>query len=100
MKTNSVDILCVQECRKLKSDKFWSDSGHMVLLSGSGSGTREWAGVGFIVSPRMQSQVIGFRPISNRIAVLKMRTAGGCVAFLSVLSPHNLKPLPESGFLR
>lgn len=55
MKTNSVDVMCIQECRNLKSDEFWSDSGHIVLLSGSGRGLMEWAGVAFVVAPNMQT---------------------------------------------
>jgi exonuclease III len=95
MKTHSIDITCVQETRKLNSDQFCSDTGDVVLLSGSGASSREWAGVGFIVSKRVQSLIVGFRPISNRLAALNLRVAGGCIALFSAYAPHNLKPLSE-----
>lgn len=95
MEANSIDIMCIQETRRLKSDKLWTESGHLVLLSGSGTGSREWAGVGFVISRRMQTQILGFGPVSNRIGVLKILVAGGSIAVLSVYAPHNLRPLPE-----
>ena len=93
MKDNSLDILCIQETRKPNSDKYWhDDSGHLVLLSGNGGGSREWAGVGFVVSPALQRYIVGFHPVSSRIACLKMRVAGGFVALFCVSSLHTLKP--------
>jgi exonuclease III len=95
MEAHSIDVMCIQEVRKLKSDKFCSECGHLWLLSGSGSGSREWAGVGSVLASRLQDQFIGFRPISNRVAVLKFSVAGGSSALCSVLAPHNLRPHPE-----
>ena len=95
MVDNSLDICCIQETRKSNSDKYLHDSGHVVLLSGNGSGLREWAGVGFIVSPALQRFVVGFHPISSRMACLKVRVVGGLVAIFCVYSPHTLKPLVE-----
>ena len=95
MKLHSIDILCIQETRKINSDKYLSDDGCTVLLSGSGESCREWAGVGFVISARADRCVIGFRPLSNRIACLKLRVAGGTLALFTTLAPHNLRPLPE-----
>ena len=95
MNSHSVDIMCMQEVRRLNTDKFFSEGGHEVLISGSGGGGREWAGVGFIISPKLRHFIMGFRPLSNRIAALKLRVDGGSMALLSVLAPHNLRPIPE-----
>jgi len=95
MKSQSVDIMCIQEVRKKNSDKFISDDGYTVLWSGSGDGSREWAGVGFIISPSLQPNFLGFRPLSNRIAALKLSVSCGSMVVFSVYAPHNLKPLPE-----
>ena len=95
MKTHSIDILCIQETRKPKSDHYRTDDGFQVYLSGVGDGSRERAGVGFIVSPKFCRFVMGCRPLSSRISSLKVRVPGGCCQIFSVLAPHNLKPQPE-----
>ena len=95
MQSHSVDIMCIQETRKLYTDTYISDCGQSVFLSGAGHGLREWAGVGFIVAARLCQSVRGFKPISNRIAQLQLSVRGGFVTLLTVLSPHNLRPLPE-----
>ena len=95
MAQNSLDVVCIQEVRKLKSDSFLHDSGCQIYWSGSGDGVREWAGVGFIVSKRLQKSVVGFTPISNRICCLRVRVTGGCLALFSVYAPHNGKDLSE-----
>ena len=95
MRDNNIHIMCIQETRKKLSDTF-SAHGYTIYLSGGSSmSSREWAGVGFILSPRASKYVIGFTPFSNRIASLRLRVAGGCCALLSVYAPHNLKDLPE-----
>ena len=95
MEANSIDVMCVQETRKLNSDKFNAQSGHFFFLSGSSGVTREWAGVGLIVAKHLENLIVGFTPVSNRIGVLKLRVVGGVAAFVSTYAPHNLKPLPE-----
>ena len=95
MQANSVDIFCIQETRKPLSDNFISDLGYHVYLSGGCGASREWAGVGFIISPAVAHQIAGVTPVSNRVACLKMTVAGGYLSLLSAYAPHNLKPLPE-----
>ena len=81
MKTNSIDIVCMQETRRKKTDTFHTDCGFWVLLSGHGEEEREWAGVGCIVAEIFQNMVIGFNPFSNRDACLKLRVAGRFLQF-------------------
>ena len=95
MKRNSVDIACIQETRKTKSDTYVTSAGYEVFLSGSGDAQREWAGVGFIVAPHFRKFVIGFAPNSNRICSLKIKVSRGCSAVFCAYAPHNLKPLEE-----
>ena len=95
MRANSIDIFCIQETRKLKSDSYVTDDGYHVYLSGSGDASREWAGVGFIVSPSSKHFVIGFDPFSNRICSMRVKISGGCSALFCIYAPHNLRPLPE-----
>ena len=95
MKQNSLDVVCMQEVRKAKSDTFELDSGHLVFWSGGGGDAREWAGVGFMVSPRFKSQIIGYIPFSSRNACLKLKVTRGCIALFTVLATHNLRDLSE-----
>ena len=92
---NSVDIMCIQETRRGNTDKYYTDRGFLVLLSGRGDGSKEYAGVGFLVSPSIQPSILGFTPHSSRTASLKLRVQGGCLGICCVYAPHNLKPLPD-----
>ena len=95
MECNSVDVLCIQETRRAKSDHFTTYNGYAVYLSGNSTGQREWAGVGFVIATAFVPYVMGFNPISNRIASLKFRVSGGCSVLFSVYAPHNLRPMIE-----
>jgi len=66
-----------------------------VILSGSSTLGREWAGVGFIVAPKVNKSVVGYCQYNNRMASLKVKTTGGVFAVLSVYAPHNLKDVSE-----
>ena len=65
MESNSVDIMCIQKGRRLQSDTFKNDAGYSVYLSASGTGSREWAGVGFIIAPCMRQSVLGFLQVHD-----------------------------------
>jgi len=95
MNLHSVDIFCVQETRKTGSDYYVTDDGFLVVLSGGSDGGREWAGVGFIVAPRLKKHIEGFCQVSSRVASLKVRCSGGRFGVLSAYAPHNLKNLNE-----
>ena len=61
MANHSIMILAIQETRRLRTDRFVTDDGSAVFLSGSTSGQREWAGVGFTVAPSFSRHIIGFK---------------------------------------
>ena len=58
MEQYSIAVVCIQETRKLKSDVFFTDRGFQVVYSGGSISTKEWAGVGFIISPKLQKSVV------------------------------------------
>ena len=95
MLRNSIDVLCIQETRKPYADTYRSEKGFLLLLSGRGDASREYAGVGFVVAPWMQPHIMGFTPNSSRCASLKLRVQGGCMALFSVYAPHTLHPLSD-----
>ena len=45
-----------------------------------GWGEEKWAGVGFVVSPKLRPKISGFCQLSNRTASVKIRTKGGVMA--------------------
>ena len=61
MRKMKIDILCIQETHKSGSDYVTLDDGSLLILSGKpDTDSREYAGVGFIVSPHMKKSLIGF----------------------------------------
>ena len=84
MKKYSTDIICVQETRIAKSMTFVED-GFLIVLSGSDSEERSWAGVGFIISPRCRRRVKAYQQVSDRLAYLKIRVAGGVAGLITLL---------------
>ena len=95
MEKNGIDVCCIQETRKSKSEYYFTEDGFYVILSGGCSSEQEFAGVGFIVSPRAAPKVSGFCQLNRRIASLKLKVLGGKVAFFCTYAPHNLKPVAE-----
>ena len=64
----SIGVLCLQETRKSKSDVYLTSRGYKLILSGCSTSEREWAGVGFILSPKVCKSVAGgeFKAESTR----------------------------------
>ena len=60
MREKGIDVLCMQETHIAGADSYISDAGSLIILSGGVLGEREYAGVGFIVSPFIRRFVIGF----------------------------------------
>ena len=89
MKMHGIHVCCIQEVRKPNSDYYLTDDGFTVILSGSSNIAREWAGVGFIVSPSLK-QKVEFLQFDNRIASIKLRTTGGKASITNVYAPTNL----------
>ena len=69
--------------------------GYLVILSGSAGADPEWAGVGFIVAPKLRSRVVGFCQLCNRIASIKLKCNGEKLSLICVYAPHNMKPMDE-----
>ena len=63
----------IEETRKLKSDVYLTSRGYKLILSGCSTSEREWAGVGFILSPKVCKSVAGFCKFNNRLASLKLK---------------------------
>ena len=87
-----ISILCIQESHILRSPYYTTDNGFLVVLSGSSTGDREFAGVGFIIAPWMVDSIVGFLQFSNRLACLKLRVTGGVVGIISAYAPHSGYP--------
>ena len=95
MDRHQIDVCCIQETRKSKSEYYFTDEGYMVILSGGNCSEREWAGVGCIIAPRLRCHVDGFCQLDERIMSVKVKVIGGILAFVCVYAPHNLKDLGD-----
>ena len=89
MSQREMDVLCIQETH-LNGAECYTREGYAVFLSGCrDSAERSYAGVGFIVSPRIRSAVVAFKACDDRIATLRLKIHGGMLTVLSVYAPHN-----------
>ena len=87
MQLYQIGILCIQEIWTKANDHFITDSGSLVILSGTGN--VKSAGVGFIIAPSLRKAVHSFDCLNARMAVLKFRIHGGKIVFISVYAPQS-----------
>jgi len=87
MENEGLDLLCIQETHVRGAPYFLSD-GYLVICSGSDA-DREYAGVGFIVSPSLRPAVRGFKQLSERLCSIRLRVSGGAIVFISAYAPQN-----------
>ena len=85
----------MQETRKKNADEYVTELGFKVMLSGGSNAAKEWAGVGFIVSPRFTSRVVSYCPFSNRLASLTFLHSINKHAVICAYAPHNQRPVDE-----
>ena len=92
MKRRHIGILCLQETRIAKTPYYYTDSGFLVILSGSSTEKKEWAGVGFLIAPWLAKSLTGFLQQSSRLCCLKLRVPGGKLAVICAYAPHSGYP--------
>eukprot|EP00959_Pyramimonas_sp_CCMP1952_P015781 333843-Pyramimonas_sp.AAC.2 len=96
MKSYGIDLLCLQETHKPKSEYTVTEEGFPLIFSGaSADDVNETVGVGFLISPRLRRSVVGFRQASSRMASLKLRVVGDKILVCSAYAPHSGKPPSE-----
>ena len=88
MRKDGIDVMCIQETH-IAGSSYCTKEGYLVIMSGGPMDAREYAGVGFIVSPWATRAVISFIQHSPRIAGIKLRTPGGNIGLVSVYAPHS-----------
>ena len=95
MNETGISILCLQETHRAKSDNFITDAGFWLILSGRSDDEREFAGVGFLIHPRVKRSIFIFRQVSNRLANIKIRIPGGKMTIITAYAPHAGRPFDE-----
>lgn len=88
MKKHKISVLCLQETHKTGCPYYWYN-GFLVILSGSESQDREYAGTGFLIAPWIAKSVHSFTQHSNRLCNVKIRTFGGLISLISAYAPPN-----------
>ena len=87
MKARNISVLAIQETHITHSDTFVYE-GYKFYLSGSKDD--KFAGVGFIVSPNLNIHVRGFKPVSSRIAIIRIAASPRSLEIYSVYAPSQL----------
>ena len=92
--------MCIQETHVNHSsiqeqDGFWFVFSSELTNPLDGNAAREFAGVGFIISPEMTRFVHNFETLSSRIARLSTKCHGNPLHILSVYAPHAGRPSGE-----
>ena len=87
MKSRNISALAIQERHITHSDTFMY-AGYKFYLSGNKED--KYAGVGFIVSPSLNAHVRGFKPVSSRIAVIRIAASPRSLEIYSVYAPSQI----------
>jgi exonuclease III len=92
--------MCIQETHVNHSgiqeqDGFWFVFSSEITNPLDGNAAREFAGVGFIISPEMTRFVHNFETLSSRIARLSTKCHGNPLHIFSVYAPHAGRPSGE-----
>ena len=100
MINQKLDILCNQEthvnhCSIEEHDGFWFVFSSEISNPLEQNAAREFAGVGFIVSPDLWRFVSNFDTIDSRISRMSLRCHGNPVHLFSVYAPHSGRPSGE-----
>ena len=88
MEERGLGMMCLQETHRLGADYFLINEGYLVILSGGPSGSREWAGVGFLVTPIFRRSILRLDYFSDRIASLKLKVLSGQMRIIIAYFPH------------
>ena len=89
MRSRAIPILCLQEARDPVSGSRMVGNGYLFINSGADNGQRFFAGAGFLIAPWFRKTVYSFKPISERLCLLKLRTPGGKMKIINAYAPHN-----------
>ena len=97
MDSQNIDLLIMTETHCKGSEYYIISTGHLVISSGSAANSegRCFSGVGFIVSPKLRSSLLGFNQRSDRLAKVKLRVEGGKCVVIAAYAPHNERPHDE-----
>ena len=97
LKRYKVQVAAIQETR-------WHGTGindhksHTILYSGKKEGIHEY-GVAFIVDRTIKEKIIDFKPVSERICVLRLRTKFGNISMINAYAPTEEKdPVEKDEF--
>ena len=100
MLSNHLDILCIQETHINHSSIEVHNGFCFIFSSGqcdplAANAPREFAGVGFIVSPHMTTYLLHIETSHSRIARITLKNHGNPIHILSVYAPHAGRPQAE-----
>ena len=89
MRSRAIPILFLQETRDPVSGSRVVGNGYLLINSGADNGQNSFVGVGVLIAPWFRKTVYSFKPISERLCLLKLRTPGGKMKNINAYAPHN-----------
>ena len=97
MTSHHIGITCIQETQKFTSEYFVSEDGFLWIFSGGTGETtdKSYAGVGFVISPKLRRSVVYFCQLSDRLCALRLRVQGVKIGLISAYAPHSGRDFDE-----
>ena len=92
MRANNIEVMCLQETKSKHTPQYVVEDYTFLTVSTAPSELHEFAGVGFILSPRARNALVRVEPLGSRIAVITLLLAAGELHIFNTYVPQNGRP--------
>ncbi|KAM8884759.1 uncharacterized protein ACB058_000780 [Synchiropus picturatus] len=89
-----LDIVGLSSTHSLGSGTQLLEKGWTLYFSGVVRGERRRAGVGLLIAPQLCSFVLGFTPVNERVASLRLRVGDRCLTAVAAYGPNSSADYP------
>ncbi|TKS65417.1 Craniofacial development protein 2 p97 bucentaur protein [Collichthys lucidus] len=89
-----LDIVGLASTHSVGSGTSFLERGWTLYHSGVAPGERRRAGVGLLVSPRLGACTLGFTPVDERVASLRLRVGGRVLTVVCAYAPNGSSEYP------
>nr|XP_049580440.1 charged multivesicular body protein 1a isoform X2 [Syngnathus scovelli] len=89
-----LDIVGLASTHSLGSGTSPLERGWTLFHSGVAHGERRRAGVGILIAPRLGACTLGFTPVNERVASLRLRVGGRVLTVVCVYAPNSSSEYP------
>uniref|UniRef100_A0AAR2JPA7 Endonuclease/exonuclease/phosphatase domain-containing protein n=1 Tax=Pygocentrus nattereri TaxID=42514 RepID=A0AAR2JPA7_PYGNA len=89
-----LDIVGLTSTHSLGSGSNLLERGWTLFFSGVAHGERRRAGVGFLIAPRLGACMLGFSPVDERVASLRLRVGERVLTVVCAYAPNSSSEYP------